>query len=101
MVAVDASRLAPDYGYAATLPRGSRVFAVGWDPRAGVLLIYAAKPYPDSLSMEEVGMLDEIQRFWFVPVERIQEAAPTGTLYVGCVSISPTEAMAVFAETQE
>lgn len=93
MVAVDASRVDSDFSYAATLPRGSRVFAVGWDPTAGVLLMYSAMPDND-----DSQMFDEVQRLWIVPSDLLQQAAPSGAVYLGCVNAEPDVVMYVFRE---
>lgn len=96
MVAVDASRVDSDYSYAATLPRGSRVFAVGWDDSAGLLLMYSAVPFS---SDEPESTLDEVQRLWIVPAEMLQQAAPSGSVYLGSVNVEPNIVMFVFRES--
>lgn len=93
MLAIDASRVAPDYSYAAVVPRGAQVFAVGWNPDVGVLLMYSAVP----TGPEEIPV-DEVVRLWFVPLESIEACAPVGAAYLGTVRVASDVAMCVFLE---
>lgn len=95
MLAVDASRLADDYSYSATVPRGSQIFAVGWNDQCGVICMYSAIDPQDPHASLEM----EVQRLWCVPIERLAEAAPSGAVFIGVVvAQNPDMQLCVFRE---
>lgn len=96
MVAVDPSRVAADYSYAAVVPKGAKIFGVGWDHRVGVVLIYSA-----SVAAPVDTLVDDVVRLWFVPADQVVQCAPVGAKYLGAAVAAPDMVMCVFLATEE
>lgn len=99
VLAVDASRVAPDYSCSLVIPVGARIFAVGWHPVGGVLLMYSANPGPVEFSAADTP--DQIIKLWFVPAERVPQDAPVGATYLGSVNVASDMVICVFQDTGE